>query len=109
MVIADPAVCDGMRLGKATVAKRNSWIVRSVMEGDEKMSTPQMALVLAAGLGSRLRLQTRTPKPLTRVLGLSLAERVVCTLLDVGIRRFFVTLGHEAENAWNCALWFVPS
>ncbi len=61
-------------------------------------ATPEMALILAAGLGSRLRPHTKTPKPLTRVLGLTLAERVVCTLLDVGIRRFLVTLGHEAET-----------
>ncbi|MCH8113551.1 MAG: NTP transferase domain-containing protein [Proteobacteria bacterium] len=61
-------------------------------------ATPEMALILAAGLGSRLRPQTKTPKPLTRVLGLTLAERVVCTLLDAGIRRFLVTLGHEAET-----------
>jgi len=57
-----------------------------------------MALILAAGLGSRLQPQTKTPKPLTRVLGLTLAERVVCTLLDAGIRKFLVTLGHEAET-----------
>jgi len=61
-------------------------------------ATPEMALILAAGLGSRLRPQTKTPKPLTWVLGLTLAERVVCTLLDAGIRRFLVTLGHEAET-----------
>ncbi|MCZ6609779.1 MAG: NTP transferase domain-containing protein, partial [Alphaproteobacteria bacterium] len=61
-------------------------------------AAPQMALILAAGLGSRLRPHTKTPKPLTRVLGLTLAERVVCTLLDAGIRRFLVTLGHEAET-----------
>ena len=61
-------------------------------------ATPEVALILAAGLGSRLRGQTKTPKPLTRVLGLTLAERVVCTLLDAGIRRFLVTLGHEAET-----------
>ena len=61
-------------------------------------ATPEMALILAAGLGSRLRPHTKTPKPLTRVLGLTLAERVVCTLLDVGIRRYLVTLGHEAET-----------
>ncbi len=57
-----------------------------------------MALILAAGLGSRLCPKTNTPKPLTRVLGLTLAERVVCTLLGAGIRRFLVTLGHEAET-----------
>ncbi|MCZ6588567.1 MAG: CDP-alcohol phosphatidyltransferase family protein, partial [Alphaproteobacteria bacterium] len=44
------------------------------------------------------RPHTKTPKPLPRVLGLTLADRVVCTLLDAGIRRFLVTLGHEAET-----------
>ena len=61
-------------------------------------AAPQVALILAAGLGSRLRPQTKTPKPLTRVLGLTLAERVVCTMLDAGVRRFLITLGHEAER-----------
>ena len=61
-------------------------------------AAPEMALILAAGLGSRLRPQIKTLKPLTRVLGLTLAERVVCTLLDAGIQRFLVTLGHEAET-----------
>ena len=65
---------------------------------DLASAAPQVALILAAGLGSRLRPQTKTPKPLTRVLGLTLAERVVCTLLDAGIRKFLVTLGHEAET-----------
>ncbi len=61
-------------------------------------TAPELALILAAGLGSRLRPQTKTPKPLTRVLGLTIAERVVCTLLDAGISRFLVTLGSEAET-----------
>jgi len=61
-------------------------------------TTPDTALILAAGLGSRLQSQTKTPKPLIRVLGLTLAERVVCTLMDTNIHRFLVTLGHEAET-----------
>jgi len=65
---------------------------------DSANATPEVALILAAGLGSRLRPQTNTPMPLIGVLGLSLAERVVCTLLDIGVRRFLVTLGHEAER-----------
>ncbi len=64
---------------------------------DLSNAAPEVALILAAGLGSRLRPQTKTPKPLTWVLGLTLAERVVCTLLDVGVQRILVTLGHEAE------------
>jgi CDP-L-myo-inositol myo-inositolphosphotransferase len=61
-------------------------------------ATPEVALILAAGLGSRLRARTKTPKPLARVLGLTFAERVICTLLDAGVRRFLVTLGHEADT-----------
>ena len=64
---------------------------------DLTTAAPEMALILAAGLGSRLRPHTNRPKPLTRVLGLTLAERTVWTLLDAGIRRFLVTLGHESE------------
>jgi CDP-L-myo-inositol myo-inositolphosphotransferase len=67
-------------------------------DSDLANAAPKKALILAAGLGSRLRPQTKTAKPLTRVLGLSLAERVVCTLLEAGIRQFLVTLGHEAET-----------
>ena len=65
---------------------------------DLNNATSEMALVLAAGLGSRLRPQTETPKPLIKVLGLTLAERVVCTLRAVGVQRFLVILGHEAER-----------
>jgi len=67
-------------------------------DNDLTNAAPEMALILAAGLGSRLRSQSKTPKPLTKVLGLTLAERVVCTLLGIGIQRFLVTLGHEAET-----------
>jgi CDP-L-myo-inositol myo-inositolphosphotransferase len=65
---------------------------------DEDRQLEFLALILAAGSGSRLRPQTGTPKPLTKVLGLTLAERVMCRLLAVGVRRFLVALGHEAET-----------
>ena len=67
-------------------------------DADSANPAPEMALILAAGLGSRLYPKTSTPKPLTKALGLSLAERVVCTLRDAGIGRVLVTLGHEAER-----------
>ena len=75
-----------------------SWKFWAMDNTELAHAMPKVALILAAGFGSRLRPQTKTPKPLTRVLGLTLAERVVCTLLDVGVRRFLVTLGHEAET-----------
>ncbi len=59
---------------------------------------PTVAVLLAAGAGLRIRSTSRGPKPLTPVLGLSLAERVVCTFLEeLAVRRFIVVVGHEAE------------
>ena len=60
---------------------------------------PKVAVILAAGRGERLRALTDQPKPLTQVLGLTLAERVICTLIEAAdIRRFIVTLGFEAQT-----------
>ena len=75
-----------------------SWKCWPVNKTDRTGAAPELALILAAGLGSRLRRQTKTPKPLAKVLGLTLAERVICTMLDAGVRRFLVTLGHEADT-----------
>ncbi len=69
------------------------------MTGPESERTaPEVAVILAAGLGTRLPSKAKTPKPLTMVLGLTLAERIVCTLRAVDIRRFIVTLGHETAT-----------
>ena len=60
---------------------------------------PRSALILAAGLGSRLFPNTSLPKPLAQVHGLTLAEWVVRTLRDsIDIKRFVVSIGHEAET-----------
>ncbi len=75
-----------------------SSIACTVTEVDDRTAAPEVALILAAGLGSRLGAQSKTPKPLIKVLGLTLAERVVCTLLAAGVQRFLVILGHEAER-----------
>ena len=65
---------------------------------DAPTPTAQIAVILAAGEGTRLYPKINRPKPLTRVLGLTLAERVMCTLREAsGIRRFIVTVGFEAE------------
>ncbi len=64
---------------------------------DGQTAAPEVAVILAAGLGSRLNPKTDVPKPLTMVLGLTLAERVVCALRAANVRRLIVTLGHEAE------------
>ncbi len=62
-------------------------------KADRQTATPEVALILAAGLGSRLSQNPNVPKPLTKVLGLSLGERVVCTLHEaMKIRRFVLPL-----------------
>ncbi len=54
------------------------------------------ALVLAAGLGSRLG--GEVPKPLFRVLGLPLLARTLYTLQRGGVTDAYVVIGHEAER-----------
>lgn len=68
----------------------------TVVSGSAEVA--ERAVILAAGTGSRLYSTANTPKPLIKVLGLSLAERVICTLYRaVNIEHFIVVLGFEAE------------
>jgi CDP-L-myo-inositol myo-inositolphosphotransferase len=56
-------------------------------------------VILAAGEGRRLSsVGLDRPKPLTRLLGLSLAERTVTACMAAGVRDFVVVLGHRADH-----------
>ncbi|MEZ5682112.1 MAG: NTP transferase domain-containing protein [Erythrobacter sp.] len=55
------------------------------------------ALILAAGLGSRLR-EVEPCKPLTRLNGLSLLEIAIRQLVAVGSTRVVVATGYRAEE-----------
>ena len=69
-----------------------------MMAANRSTEAPELAVILAAGKGSRLYSTANTPKPLIKVLGLSLAERVIWTLYRaVNIQHFIVVLGFEAE------------
>lgn len=57
--------------------------------------TVSRALILAAGMGSRLK--SRIPKPLTRVLGVSLLGRTLFSLQKAGVTNAYVVVGYEAE------------
>lgn len=60
---------------------------------------PPDAILLAAGLGTRLKPLTDTrPKPLVPVLGASLIERVVTPLVAEGVTRFAVNAHYRAEQ-----------
>lgn len=68
-------------------------------ERSESNAGPKVAVILAAGTGSRLFPNTSLPKPLAPVCGLTITERVVRTLRDaIGIERFVVCLGYEMET-----------
>ncbi len=60
------------------------------------------ALVLAAGLGTRLRpLTTRLPKPLLPVCGQPVAARTLSTLARAGCRAVALNLHHQGESICN--------
>ena len=57
------------------------------------------ALIIAAGEGSRLgNLIKDKPKPLVRLLGLSLVKRVILTAKEVGIDEFIIVIGYLGER-----------
>ncbi|MFQ5708829.1 MAG: CDP-alcohol phosphatidyltransferase family protein [bacterium] len=55
------------------------------------------ALIIAAGRGSRLNHRC-SPKPLTRILGLSLIERVILLGKSAGIDAFRIVVGFQANE-----------
>jgi N-acetyl-alpha-D-muramate 1-phosphate uridylyltransferase len=61
--------------------------------------TPRTAMVLAAGLGERMRpLTDRVPKPLVRVSGKPLLDHVLDRLAGAGIERAVVNVHYLAEQ-----------
>ncbi len=57
------------------------------------------ALIIAAGRGSRLKGLTKDePKPLIKLLGLSLVERVILTAKRAGIDEFVMVIGYLGER-----------
>jgi choline kinase len=78
--------------------KRSVWMPRENQKITGSRARPASALLLAAGLGSRLKSQASVPKPLVEVAGRSLAERAVVALQSgAGISRFVVSVGYEAD------------
>ena len=62
-------------------------------------NTPRCAMVLAAGLGTRMRPLTDTmPKPLVRIAGKPLIDHVLDRLADVGVEKAVVNVHHFAEQ-----------
>jgi MurNAc alpha-1-phosphate uridylyltransferase len=61
--------------------------------------TPTKAMVLAAGLGARMRpLTDRMPKPLVAVAGRALIDHVLNRLADAGVERAVVNVHYLADQ-----------
>ncbi len=58
------------------------------------------ALIIAAGQGSRLKPKF-SPKPLVKLLGLTLLERQILTAREAGIYDFKIVVGYQAERIKN--------
>ena len=56
------------------------------------------AVLLAAGEGKRLWSHFKRPKPLVRLLGLSLLERNILSLRECGINNFIIVTGCYAAE-----------
>jgi MurNAc alpha-1-phosphate uridylyltransferase len=62
-------------------------------------ATPDSAMVLAAGLGTRMRpFNGQAPKPLVRVGGKALIDHVLDRLADMGVERAVVNVHHLADQ-----------
>jgi MurNAc alpha-1-phosphate uridylyltransferase len=65
-------------------------------------NTPRRAMVLAAGMGTRMQPLTNTmPKPLVKAAGKPLLDHVLDRLADVGVERAVVNVHHFADQIIN--------
>ena len=67
--------------------------------GINKMIKVKKALVLAGGMGTRLRpLSLTTPKPLLEIKGVPIVESIIRTLIIKGIEEIYLVIGYGKEK-----------
>jgi NDP-sugar pyrophosphorylase family protein len=71
-------------------------VLREVIAGDP---LPNVAVIMAGGRGTRLRpLTEQVPKPMLRVAGRPILERIVLHLVGSGIRRIHLAINYRGEQ-----------
>ncbi|WP_462316298.1 sugar phosphate nucleotidyltransferase [Methanobrevibacter sp.] len=69
---------------------------------EEKILEPyrvKRAIIIAAGLGTRLRpLTYNTPKPLVKINGQRIIDTIIDSLYEVGIEDIYVIIGYKAKE-----------
>lgn len=78
---------------------------------------PNWAVIMAGGKGTRLgKLTAETPKPMLKVAGKPILERLVLHLVSYGIRRIFISVNHlshiieeyfEEGSKWGCVIEYL--
>lgn len=59
---------------------------------------PNLAVLMAGGLGTRLQpLTNDCPKPLIKIGGKPILENILESLVDFGIRKFFISVNYKSE------------
>lgn len=70
----------------------------------EERKTVKRAIILAAGIGKRLRpLTFQTPKPLVKVQGCRIIDTIVDGLIENGICEIYVVVGYLKEQFYEWA------
>ena len=81
-----------------------------VFIGWSRLATAMQVVVLAGGIGSRLRPWTKAiPKPLLPMLDLTLLERVVEAVPTDLVDEVIVAGGYKVDQIESCLLYTSPS
>lgn len=78
--------------GERTAVRRPSW------EGRPISGNVPIAVVMAGGRGQRLRpLTDKVPKPLLRLGGSTIVERIIASLASAGVAEVYLAVNYKAE------------